>query len=126
MFQGASLTQHDTRKWRRCVSRGPEIEAPAVEAMRANLTANCRRCVKENNHGRRNRTRADCFLGRFNCVILNIIRLYRRGGTMNALITGCFIAAFGTLAFFIYNKAELSLRLSRQIKQTAERCRQLP
>ena len=45
---------------------------------------------------------------------------------MNALITGCFIAAFGTLAFFIYNKAELSLRLSRNIKQTAERYRQLP
>jgi len=126
MFPEASLTEHDTRKWRRCVSRGPEIEAPAVEAMRANLTANCRRCVKENNHGRRNRTRADCFLGRFNYVILNIIRLYRRGGTMNALITGCFIAAFGTLAFFIYNKAELSLRLSRNIKQTAERYRQLP
>jgi hypothetical protein len=45
---------------------------------------------------------------------------------MNLLITGWFIAAFGTLAFFIYDKGELSLRLSRPIKQTAERYRQLP
>ncbi|MGD0120078.1 MAG: hypothetical protein ABSD30_18575 [Candidatus Binatus sp.] len=44
---------------------------------------------------------------------------------MAALITGCFIAAFGSLAFFIYNKGELSLRLSSPIKQTAERYRQL-
>src|SRR5271155_3602710 len=115
MFQGASLTEHDTRKWRRCVSRRPEIEAPAVEAMRAKLTTNCRRCVKENNHGRRNRTRADCFLGRFNCVILNIIRLYRRGGTMNPFITGCFLAPFGTPAIFTYKKGAPSLRLPRKI-----------
>ena len=57
---------------------------------------------------------------------LNIIRAIRRGETMGAFILGLIIGAGGALALFIYDEGELFLKLSRQIKQTAERYRQSP
>lgn len=43
---------------------------------------------------------------------------------MGAFILGLIIGAGGALALFIYNEGDLFLRLSRQIKQTAERYKQ--
>ncbi|MGC2445006.1 hypothetical protein [Candidatus Binatus sp.] len=48
------------------------------------------------------------------------------GMSMGAFILGLIIGAGGALALFIYDEGELFLKLSRQIKQTAERCRQAP
>jgi hypothetical protein len=36
------------------------------------------------------------------------------------------VGAIGALVFFIYDEGELFLKLSRQIKQTAERYKQSP
>lgn len=46
--------------------------------------------------------------------------------SMGAFILGLIIGAGGALALFIYDEGELFLKLSRQIKQTAERYRQAP
>jgi hypothetical protein len=43
---------------------------------------------------------------------------------MGAFILGLIIGAGGALALFIYDEGEVFLRLSRQIKQTAERYKQ--
>jgi hypothetical protein len=43
---------------------------------------------------------------------------------MGAFILGLIIGAGGALALFIYDEGEMFLRLSRQIKSTAERYRQ--
>jgi hypothetical protein len=43
---------------------------------------------------------------------------------MGAFILGLLIGAGGALALFIYDEGELFLKLSRQIKTTAERYRQ--
>ena len=45
---------------------------------------------------------------------------------MGAFILGLIIGAGGALALFLYDQGELFLRLSRQIKSTAERYRQTP
>jgi len=63
---------------------------------------------------------------RFNSANLNIIRGIRRGGTMGAFILGLIIGAGGALLLFIYDEGDIFLKLSRQIKQTAERYRQSP
>jgi hypothetical protein len=60
---------------------------------------------------------------RFRCGNLNIID--NAGGlNMGAFILGLIIGAGGALALFIYDEGEMFLRLSRQIKNTAERYRQ--
>ena len=43
---------------------------------------------------------------------------------MGAFILGLIVGACAALAFFIYDEGEMFLKLSRQIKQTAERYRQ--
>ena len=43
---------------------------------------------------------------------------------MGAFILGVIVGAVGALVFFIYDQGELFLKLSRQIKQTAERYKQ--
>ncbi len=43
---------------------------------------------------------------------------------MGAFILGLIIGAGGALALFIYDEGELFLKLSRQIKHTAERYKQ--
>jgi hypothetical protein len=43
---------------------------------------------------------------------------------MGAFILGLIVGAGGTLALLIYDEGEIFLRISRQIKQTAERYRQ--
>jgi hypothetical protein len=43
---------------------------------------------------------------------------------MGAFILGLIIGAGGALALFIYDEGEVFLKLSRQIKQTAERYKQ--
>lgn len=43
---------------------------------------------------------------------------------MGAFILGLLIGAAGALALFIYDEGELFLRLSRQIKHTADRYKQ--
>jgi hypothetical protein len=45
---------------------------------------------------------------------------------MGAFILGVIVGAIGALVFFIYDEGELFLKLSRQIKQTAERYKQSP
>jgi hypothetical protein len=45
---------------------------------------------------------------------------------MSALIFGLLIIVSGTLVLFVYNEGERSLKLSRQIKQSDKRYRQLP
>jgi hypothetical protein len=45
---------------------------------------------------------------------------------MGLFILGVIVGAIGALVFFIYDEGELFLRLSRQIKQTAERYKQSP
>ena len=45
---------------------------------------------------------------------------------MGAFILGLLIGFFGALALFIYDEGDIFLKLSRQIKQTAERYRQSP
>jgi len=57
---------------------------------------------------------------------LNIIQAVRRGRSAGALILGLIIGAGGSLALFSYDEGDISLKLSRQIKQTAERYRRLP
>ena len=46
--------------------------------------------------------------------------------TMGLFILGVIVGAIGALVFFIYDEGELFLKLSRQIKQTAERYKQSP
>jgi hypothetical protein len=46
--------------------------------------------------------------------------------SMGAFILGLIVGAVGALALFIYDEGDLFLKLSRQIKQTAERHRQAP
>ncbi len=43
---------------------------------------------------------------------------------MGAFLLGLIIGAGGALLFFIYDEGELFLKLSRQIKQTAEKYKQ--
>lgn len=43
---------------------------------------------------------------------------------MGAFILGVIVGVVGALVFFIYDQGELFLKLSRQIKQTAERYKQ--
>lgn len=43
---------------------------------------------------------------------------------MGAFILGLIVGVCGALAVFIYDEGEIFLKLSRQIKQTAERYRQ--
>lgn len=45
---------------------------------------------------------------------------------MGPFILGLIIGAGGALALFIYDEGDLFLKLSRQIKQTAERYKQTP
>jgi hypothetical protein len=45
---------------------------------------------------------------------------------MGLFILGVIVGAIGALVFFIYDEGELFLKLSRQIKQTAERYKQSP
>ena len=45
---------------------------------------------------------------------------------MGPFILGVIVGAIGALVFFIYDEGELFLKLSRQIKQTAERYKQSP
>ena len=45
---------------------------------------------------------------------------------MGAFILGLIVGVCGALALFIYNEGDLFLKLSRQIKQTAERYKQSP
>jgi hypothetical protein len=45
---------------------------------------------------------------------------------MGLFILGAIVGAIGALVFFIYDEGELFLKLSRQIKQTAERYKQSP
>jgi len=44
--------------------------------------------------------------------------------TMGIFILGLIVGAVGALLFFIYDEGELFLKLSRQIKQTADRYKQ--
>jgi hypothetical protein len=44
--------------------------------------------------------------------------------SMGAFILGLIVGAGGALMLFIYDEGEMFLKLSRQIKQTAERYRQ--
>jgi hypothetical protein len=43
---------------------------------------------------------------------------------MGAFLLGLIIGAAGALALFIYNEGEIFLKLSQQIKRTAEKYRQ--
>ncbi len=43
---------------------------------------------------------------------------------LSNFILGVIVGAVGALVFFIYDEGELFLKLSRQIKQTAERYKQ--
>ena len=43
---------------------------------------------------------------------------------MGLFILGVIVGAIGALVFFIYDEGELFLKLSRQIKQTADRYKQ--
>jgi len=45
---------------------------------------------------------------------------------MGAFILGLIIGAGGALMLFIYDEGDIFLKLSRQIKQTAERFKQSP
>jgi hypothetical protein len=45
---------------------------------------------------------------------------------MGAFILGLIVGACGALALFIYDEGDLFLKLSRRIKQTAERYRETP
>ncbi|MFZ0246192.1 hypothetical protein [Candidatus Binatus sp.] len=45
---------------------------------------------------------------------------------MGAFILGLIVGAGGALVLFIYDEGDIFLKLSRQIKQTAERYRQSP
>ena len=63
---------------------------------------------------------------RFRGVDLNIIRGIRRSETMGAFILGLIVGVGGALVLFIYDEGDIFLKLSRQIKQTAERYRQSP
>jgi hypothetical protein len=45
---------------------------------------------------------------------------------MGAFILGFIVGAGGALALFIYDEGDLFLKLSRRIKQTAERYRETP
>ena len=45
---------------------------------------------------------------------------------MGPFILGVIVGTIGALVFFIYDEGELFLKLSRQIKQTAERYKQSP
>jgi hypothetical protein len=45
---------------------------------------------------------------------------------MGAFILGVIVGAGAALALFIYDEGEMFLKLSRQIKHTAERYRQSP
>ena len=45
---------------------------------------------------------------------------------MGAFILGLMVGAGGALALFIYDEGDLFLKLSRRIKQTAERYRETP
>ena len=57
---------------------------------------------------------------------MNIIMRSRRSEAMGAFIIGVIVGAVAALVFFIYDEGELFLKLSRQIKQTAERYKQSP
>jgi len=46
--------------------------------------------------------------------------------SMGAFILGLIVGAVGALALFVYDEGELFLKLSRQIKSTADRYRQEP
>ena len=69
---------------------------------------------------------ATCFPARFTRGNLNIIQLPEGGMSMGAFILGLIVGAGGALTLFIYDEGEMFLKLSRQIKQTAERYRQSP
>jgi hypothetical protein len=45
---------------------------------------------------------------------------------MGAFILGLIVGAGGALALFIFDEGDLFLKLSRRIKQTAERYRETP
>ncbi|HEY6298947.1 MAG TPA: hypothetical protein VIW95_04820 [Candidatus Binatus sp.] len=45
---------------------------------------------------------------------------------MGVFILGLIVGAGGALALFIYDEGDLFLKLSRRIKQTAERYRETP
>jgi len=45
---------------------------------------------------------------------------------MGIFILGLIVGAGGALALFIYDEGDLFLKLSRRIKQTAERYRETP
>jgi hypothetical protein len=45
---------------------------------------------------------------------------------MGAFILGLIVGVGGALALFIYDEGDLFLKLSRQIKQTADRYKQSP
>ena len=45
---------------------------------------------------------------------------------MGAFILGLIVGARAALALFIYDEGEIFLKLSRRIKQTAERYRETP
>ena len=45
---------------------------------------------------------------------------------MGAFILGLIVGAVAALALFIYDEGEMFLKLSRRIKQTAERYRETP
>jgi hypothetical protein len=45
---------------------------------------------------------------------------------MGAFILGLIVGAGGALALFVYDEGDLFLKLSRRIKQTAERYRETP
>jgi hypothetical protein len=45
---------------------------------------------------------------------------------VGAFILGFIVGAGGALALFIYDEGDLFLKLSRRIKQTAERYRETP
>jgi len=45
---------------------------------------------------------------------------------MGAFILGLMVGAGGALALFIYDEGDLFVKLSRRIKQTAERYRETP
>ena len=45
---------------------------------------------------------------------------------MGAFILGLIVGVGGALVLFIYDEGDLFLKLSRQIKQTAERYKQSP
>ncbi len=57
---------------------------------------------------------------------MNIIMRSPEERTMGAFIIGVIVGAVAALVFFIYDEGELFLKLSRQIKQTAERYKQSP